>query len=395
MTLGDRSLFPDLQARVYLNHSAISPPSTPVLEAARTALDAYARLGTGAWLAYREQRDRLRSSLARLMHAEPADVALVPSTSRGLADLSVCIPWQRGDRIVVFEGEFPSNVSPWQAAARAHGLELLMLPAAAFGPGGDGVQQLEQLCAEPRGVRLIAVSAVQFQTGLRMPLDAIVATAHAAGAEVCVDAIQALGIVPIDVRATPVDYLVAGSHKWLMGLEGCAVLYVAPRRVGALRRHIVGWLSHEDGAAFLFEGPGHLRYDRPISPRADFLEVGAQNVVGCAALEASVALVADHGVAATFEHVQSYLTALEAGCVALGFESLRAPETAMRSGILALAPPADVDLAQVWEALGTAGIACSMPDGLLRFAPHWPNAADEVDVVVQALRDCLPRCARD
>jgi cysteine desulfurase/selenocysteine lyase len=387
--LGDRALFPELAATAYLNHAAMSPPSVAVRDAVGASLDAYARKGAGAWVAHRDQRDRLRHKLGSLVHARGEDVALVPSTSQGLVDLALCFPWRTGDRVLLLDGEFPTNVTPWQRAAATFGLDTVFLRAADFAPGGDGLDRLEAELR--RGLRLVAVSAVQFQTGLRMPLRAMAQLVHRHGAEICVDAIQAVGAIPLDVNAMELDYLVAGSHKWLMGPEGCGMAWIAPARVGALRPVVAAWLSHEDSATFLFEGPGHLRYDRPIRARADFLEIGAQNTLGFVALEAAVDLLLQLGTPAIFAHVQSVLDPLERGLLALGFSSLRSPDADSRSCILGVRPPAGIPLAPVWRHLQDQGIACATPDGVLRLSPHWPNSLAEVPLVLTAAERALAR----
>src|SRR5262249_23746453 len=163
----------------------------------------------------------------------------------------------------LFEGEFPANVTPWQRAAELFGLSIAWIPLSAFAASEE--EGLALLTRElERGVRLVAVSAGEFQTGLRMPVEAMAALCHAAGAEIFVDAVQCCGAVPLDAGAAGIDYLASGSHKWLMGLEGAGFLYVSPDRVDALRPNVAGWLSHEDPLDFLFRGPGLLRYDRPI-----------------------------------------------------------------------------------------------------------------------------------
>jgi selenocysteine lyase/cysteine desulfurase len=385
--LGDRSLFPDLEARAYFNHAAVAPVSTPVRDACRAAVDAVARRGAGAWLELREGRERLRSDLARLLGAAPADLALVPSTSQGVVDIALCLPWRAGDRVVLFEGEFPANVTPWQAAARRFDLEVALLPA--WSPADPG-RTLERLAATlAQGARLVAVSAVQFQTGLRVPLPEIAAACARHGSELFVDGIQAVGALPLDAGALGVDYLVAGSHKWLMGVEGCGVLYVRPDRARALRPVVASWLSHEEPTRFLFEGSGHLRYDRAIRARADFLEIGAMNSIGFAALAASVALLLEHGVAAIHQHVNRLLDRLEAGLQALGCASVRAGVPELRSCILSVEAPPDVPVVALADALRADGIACSNPDGLLRFSPHWPNDLREADAVVAAAESAL------
>lgn len=386
--LGDRNLFPDLEPRVYLNHSAISPASLPVLAALAAIGSDYARHGVSAFPRWNAQRARLRALLARLINAAPEDLAFVQSTTRGLCDIALCFPFRAGDRVIVFTGEFPSNVTPWQRAAALFGLDIVFLPLTDYErPGGPDLSRLE---AElKRGARLVAVSVVQFQTGLRMPIEVMASLCHAYGAEICVDAIQALGAVPFDAKAAGIDYLACGSHKWLMGLEGAGFVYIHPDRVAALRPAIGGWLSHEDGLAFLFEGGGHLRYDRPIRKRADFLEAGNLNAAGLAALEASVSLIDAIGVPAIFAHANRYIDELERGLLSRGFTSLRSADPARRSAILGVRPPGDANVIDLQRALLARGVASSTPDGVLRFAPQWPNNQGEVPYVLDAVDGAL------
>lgn len=385
VSLGDRSLFPDLEAVAYLAHAAISPASTEVVRAAAAFTADYARRGVAAFGAWRDQRERLRARIARLIGASPSEIAFVANTTRSVIDVATCIPWRAGDRVLCLRGEFPANVTPWQQAARTFGLEVRFLDADAFRTD-EGLALLERELE--RGVRLVAVSAVQFASGLAMPLDAIAARAHAAGAEVFVDAIQACGVVPIDVGKSGIDYLGCGSHKWLMGLEGAAFVYVREGR--ELVPRVAGWLSHEDALRFLFEGEGHLRYDRPIKRGASFLEGGAYNGIGLAALEAAIAPIEALGVARIFEHVQRYHDALEPALIERGFTSERSSEAARRSGTLSVRVPRGIDLVALWRALDRRGVVTSTPDGRLRFAPHWPNAIDEVPRVLAAIDAALP-----
>src|SRR5574342_632274 len=217
--LGDRSLFPDLEPVAYLNHAGVSPPSRPVVEAAGAALGDFARRGSGAGRAALERRRSLKAGLGRLLGVPPEELGLTQNTGAGLTAVALGFPWRSGDRILGFRGEFPANVTPWQRAAELFGLELALLALDPFERSDE--EGLAALEAElRRGARLVAVSAVQFQTGLAMPLRAMAELAHRHGAEICVDAVQALGVLPIDARALGLDYLSAGAHTWLMGLLG-------------------------------------------------------------------------------------------------------------------------------------------------------------------------------
>ena len=279
-------------------------------------------------------------------------------------------------------------VSPWQRAAEIFGVDLCFLPLDEWNRDVEaGLASLEREL--DKGARLVAVSAVQFQTGLRMPLAEITKLAHQRGAQVFVDAVQACGAVPIDAGAAHVDYLACGSHKWLMGLEGCGFVHVHPSRVADLRPNTAGWLSHEEGLRFLFEGPGHLRYDRPIKQTVDFLEGGNYNTAGLAGLEASLDLIQQLTVPAIHAHVNAYLDVLEAGLVSRGFQSSRAADARYRSCTLSLVPPVGISVVDLQRELTSRGVACALPDGLLRFTPHWPNNVAEIPFVLDSVDQIL------
>jgi selenocysteine lyase/cysteine desulfurase len=375
VAFGDRSLFPDLEARVYLNHAAVSPPSVRVQAAANRVLQDYGRLGLGGVFPWMDQRARLKQQLGALLGVSADQLALGSSTNRCLVDLALCMDWQPGDRVVLFQGEFPANTTPWQAAAAHFGVDVVWETLDGV-PEGHMLERLEATLRD--GARLVAVSAVQFSTGLAMPLADMAALCHRYGAELAVDVIQAAGVVPLDLGALGVDYAAGGGHKWLMGLEGVGYLYA--RSTEHLVPRVAGWLSHEDPVAFLMLGAGHLTYDRPIRCSVDWLEIGSTNAVGCAALEAGIAPIAELGVAQVFAHVQALHDALEAPLEQVGLKSLRAPQ-GYRSGTLSFAGSQAMEMGQ---RLGASGVAVTTPDGILRLAPHWPNGLDQVPLILQA-----------
>ena len=384
IAFGNKQLIAQLEAKAYLSYAAIAPATEPVMRAVRELLDDYARGGNTALSKWLPRREALRAQLGELLGASADHVALSASATRALGDLALCLPWQAGDGILVGEGEFPGNVSPWQNAARLFSLNVHFLPKLRTSDDDELLTALEARLRAGR-VRLVALSAVQFQTGIRAPLAAIVSLCRAHGAELAVDAIQALGVVPLNVTALDIDYLAGGAHKWLMALEGAGFLYAKPDCARRLVPRTANWLSHEEGLRFLFEGPGQLRYDRPIKTNIQFLEGTSANGVGYAALEAALECLLGLGVPAIFEHVSGYLDELEAGLLARGLRSLRPPNPARRSGILSFEPPAGMAAANVVAALREHGVYATMPDGLVRIAPHFPNSRDEIPLVLAAL----------
>jgi cysteine desulfurase / selenocysteine lyase len=386
--LGSRELFPELETRVYANHASLSPLSQAVIDAVSTCLAQYARHGMGCYAIEVERRERLRARLAGLIGASARDLALIANTTAGVLAVALGIPWRRGDRILVFDGEFPTNITPWQQAARREGLELVWMRADDFRTDRAlALQQLEDHLRD--GIRLVAVSAVQFTTGQRMPLEAIGAMCRHHGSELFVDAIQAMGVVPLDVEACAIDYLTCGSHKWLMGPEGTGCFYAREAAAARLEPNVAGWLSHEDPFAFLTRAPNELRYDRPLVKSARMVESGTPHTLATAGLEASVGLIDAIGVEPIFEHVQTWHDALEPGLVERGFTSARMADIEGRSGILSVRTT-DVAAGPAWShALADRGIASASPDGWLRLSPHWPNALDEADTVLAAVDDIL------
>ena len=387
--MGSFRLFGGQASLVYMNHAGISPPSVVVRKAVANMLADYGKRGADAYPSWAAQRSRLRGKLAALVGASAEEIALTHNTSRGIGDVALSFSWRPGDKVVVFEGEFPANVVPWLRAAELFGVEVVRLDGRRFVAEEEAVlAELEAELAKGR-VRMVAVSAGQFQTGYRVPLASVSELCRARGARLFVDAVQACGMAPIDVRREGIDYLSCGSHKWLMGIEGAGFVYASPDAVRDLSPRTISWLSFEGAIDFLFEGPGKLRYDKPVKSTIQFLEGANLSAASFVALEAALDLSQKLGVARIFEHVQKIHDALEPKAVELGMTSARARRSSGRSGSLCLLPPADVPIAALHREMVSLGIACAMPDGYLRLSPHWWVAVDEADQVLLALEDAL------
>jgi cysteine desulfurase/selenocysteine lyase len=387
--LGDRSLFPRLQEGVYLNHAGVSPSSVAVERAVGALLADLGARGSDYIPNQLRLRQGLREQAGRLFGVPATQIALGFGTTRGILDLSTCIDWRPGERILSFLGEFPANITPYQITARAHGLGLELLPLTGFGDGsGEG---LERLAAEfaRGGVAAVAVSAVQFQSGLAMPLQEMAQLCRSHDALLLVDAIQGAGIVPLDGVAW--DGLVTGAHKWLMGLEGSGITVVGPRLQARLLPRVGGWLSHEEPVRFLLEGAGHLRYDRPFQPAPLFLEGSAPNAVGLAALSASLELLLELGIPRIFEHVQTWHDIVEPHLKERGFVSLRSADPNARSGSLCVQAPPGVAAGPLLHRLSASGVTLGYPDGNIRISPHWCNSFDQIPLFLSSLDRALGR----
>ena len=392
--IGSKAAFPTLEPRIYLNHAAISPPSRQLIQKSMVVLQDYAKQGVGAVFKWVEQREVLRQTLANLIHAKPDEIGLCANTTSGIIHIAHLIPWQQGARVICFKGEFPTNVTPWQQAVKRCNGEVIWIDLKQFTENPENALT-EVEAALKTGATALACSAVQFQTGLRMPLESIGKLCKKYSTLFSVDAIQACGIIPINVQKLNIDFLSCGSHKWLMGIEGCGFVYINERVFKSMSPQTAGWLSHENGLSFLFDGPNLLQYNRPIKRNASVVEHGAMNAIGFAALAASVEDIMRLGVTNIYRHVQQYHDGLEEICVSHGFTSVRATCPDQRSGILSFKHRKLQITSRLADLFLNRGISCSTPDGYLRFSPHWPNGLNELEEINQILAEIVSDAMRD
>src|SRR5262245_30505137 len=214
-----RRHMPVVENWAFLDHAAVAPLSAP----ARDALLEWAGdvAGHGVvheprWLARIEE---VRRQAARLLGADPFDVAFVKNTSEGVGLVAEGVPWRPGDNVVSAEDEYPANVYPWLNLARK-GVELRRVKSR------EGRISLDDLrAAIDARTRVVTLSWVEFATGFRNDLDAVGQLCREEGVLFFVDAIQGLGVLPLDVSRTPVDFLAADGHKWLLGPEGAGLFW--------------------------------------------------------------------------------------------------------------------------------------------------------------------------
>ncbi|MGH8568565.1 MAG: aminotransferase class V-fold PLP-dependent enzyme, partial [Gammaproteobacteria bacterium] len=237
MTPADLAVeFPQPEDLIFLNHAGVSPwPRRAALAVHHFAQENIVSgpLHYERWL---ETETRLRDQLRSLINAaSTAEIALLKNTSEGLSFVAGGLSWSRGDNIVTCAEEFPSNRIPWQALSeRGVTLREAALPA-------DGDLESALVAACDRHTRLLTISSVQFASGFRVDLDALGVFCRARGILFCIDAIQGLGALPLDVATCHADFVVADAHKWLLGPEGIALFYVAERVWDRLRPSEYGW----------------------------------------------------------------------------------------------------------------------------------------------------------
>ena len=306
--------FPLSASEIYFNHAAISPLPTRVRERMSWVVRGLHKQPTSFFSEEGlDLSERVRRNAARLVNAaERQEIEPITTTSAALNAIAQAIQWEAGDNVVFCEIEFPSNAYPWMSLER-DGVEIRMAPAV---EGGLSLEGLAPLVDER--TRVVAASAIQFFTGHRTNLAAIGALCRERDILFVVDAIQAVGHMPIDVQKMNIDVLATGGQKSLLAAPGTGFLYVRDAVAGRLAPRLIG-----SNACCGYEE--WLDYDLTPLPGAARFAMGTPNVVGRAALEASLDLLLELGV----ENVDRHVTAVAAEAIAmlrrLGYETITPP----------------------------------------------------------------------
>jgi selenocysteine lyase/cysteine desulfurase len=288
------------------------------------------------------------------------------------------LDWAPGDRVVVPDLEFPSNVYPW-LALREFGVEVDLVR-----PLGDGgtlpIAEFERVLASGPPPKVVAVSWVQYGRGWRTDIAALARLSHDAGALLCVDAIQGLGVLPAALADWNIDFAMAGGYKWLLGPEGVGVFYIAEHVRDRLRPLEPGWAS-------VAHRGDYDNLDLVWADSARRFEAGSPNMIGTMAFGASLQLLLDAGVDAIWSHVDGLCDRLVEGLTAIeGVRVLSDRSSEGRSGIVTFAIDG-VSSNELAEQLKRADFVCGSRGGGIRIAPHGYNTVDEIDALVAAAAD--------
>lgn len=369
---GSQSRFPETAKVCYLDTAAEGLP--PVESAA--ALVEYARLkgaGSSGRPALYERHRAAERAAAELLGAAQERVTLLGSASEGLNLLANSLDWRDGDEVVLTDLEFPSNVVAW-LRLRRFGVKVRLVSTS------DGAVRMsgftDQMSAR---TRLVAVSAVSYKTGTRLPFIAELAEAsHRHGALFCVDATQALGRVPVPLEG--VDFLVSSSYKWLLGTHGLGLTYVAPVLRERLEPGTAGWYSVDS----LFREDRFERFDWKAGAAA--LQSGMPNFPAIFALKAGLDCLLETGVETIHSTLSPLVANLRAGLEALELQMLTPAGAEFASGIVSFAHERPEELG---EALRQKGIVVWAGDGRVRASIHLYNDERDIARILDSLRPLL------
>ena len=377
--IGNEGEFPVLGHGDFFNHAGVCP----IPKAGADALRRYARQAeTVAYVDTGWHRDiaLLRASAAAMMNASKEEVAFVKNTSEGISIVATGVDWNAGDRVVTTAVEYPANVYPWMELARSRGVELVMVPEETAGDGSRHVplEKILRAADHPR-TRMVTLSHVEYASGQRHDLGAVGAFCRERNILFCVDAIQSLGVLPVDVKAMHIDYLSADGHKWLLGPEGAGVFYCRRELLERTRPATLGWMNVVDAL-------NYGNYDYTLRPDAGRFECGSYNVPGLLALKASVELLAGLGVGAVSRRIKALTDRLVEGLGGKGYSIVSPRSGDQWSGIVSFVaddPAKHVGISKTLRAEHRTEIA--LREGRLRASPHLYNTEGQIDRLIHHL----------
>lgn len=357
-----RGEFPSCNHVVHMNHAGVAPLSRAVAGAVRTFVDEALVLDGKIYARWEQRAEAVRAAFARLVGADTPEVAFIQNTSEGLSLLAAGLDWRAGDNVVAVADDYPSNVYPWWGLRR-WGVETRMAP---HPPGRFGV---DDVAAVMDGrTRLLAVSAVDWQSGFRADLATLGNLCRERGILFCVDGIQAVGAMRVDVAAAGIDCLAAGGHKWLLAPEGCGGLFVSSRVVERFSPIVLGWKSVVDADRYL---PYHFDLRRDAAR----FEAGSPPHLGIHALGAALDLLLTVGPAVIEKRILALTGELAEGLRSLGAKILSPWRDGERSGILTFELG---DSRALHAAFTQAAIISRVRMGGVRLAPHFYNNAEDI-----------------
>jgi len=320
------------------------------------------------------KEEGLRGQIAEYIHAPDAeDISLLRNTSEGLNIIATGIAWQAGDEVLFPANEFPSNMLPWQWLEQK-GVIARPIPLCPEHP--------ESALLEAIGpkTRLVAVSSVQFDTGLKLDLQLISSACKAHDALFSVDAIQHLGALPMDVQAIDMDFLVCGSHKWLMAPEGVGFLWTKESVRNTMDVALPGWRMYHDPFNF-----NRTDWTPPCSGRR--FETGTVNMFGLHGLSAALDLLSELDPKRTGEELLDRTDHIVAALQDAPQINLITPTPReQRAGIVCFGTQT-ADAERVVEQLAAEDIYVAKRGHNIRVSPHFFTPLDQIDAFLSRVTD--------
>lgn len=377
--LGDEALrhreFPVTGESVFLGHAGVCPLPRRVVDAMGRHLEMAAR-GDQEVAMLAATLGRARGRVAELIGSEPSEVALVGPTSLALGMVAAGLRVRKGDNVLVYFDDYPSNVYPWMALSE-RGVEVRFLNVKRLGL----VRALDVLGQVDERTRLVSLSSCHFLAGWRIDVDEIGRGLRSRGILFCLDAIQTLGAFP--TRVDHVDILAADAHKWMLGPCASGVLYVRREVQRQIDPVVLGW--HNVACPEFV-----AQEEMVVKPDARRYEAGTHNLAGIVGMDAGLELLMEVGVEAIGMELSRKRAWLMSALAAKGYTVLHADAPVARGGGMVSFFRPGLEMAGEHARLEAGGVRASLRSDragqrYLRFAPHFYTTDAELDRAVQLL----------
>ncbi|HEX4796077.1 MAG TPA: aminotransferase class V-fold PLP-dependent enzyme [Humisphaera sp.] len=376
--VGNEQAFPVLANWDFFNHGGVAPLPRAVADALRKFADEAQR---GAYLetSWYKDIEKLRVASAAMLNAHRDEVAFIKNTSEGISIVANGIDWKPGDQIVTTAVEYPANIYPWMELERSRGCKLVMVAEGTDAEGRRAVplDAILARAAEP-ATRMVTLSHVEFASGQRHDIAVVGRFCREHGKLFCVDAIQTLGVLPVDVQAMCIDYLSADGHKWLLGPEGAGIFYIRRELIEKTRPPLIGWMNVVDAL-------NYGTYNYTLRPDAGRYECGSYNVPGLLGLKAAVEMLGDLGTPAISARVKVLTDRLIDGLKGKGYQIISPRDGDAWSGIVSFTSSKHDQSLIVASLRKEHRIELALREGRLRASPHFYNTEEQMDRLVAAL----------
>jgi len=357
----------------YLNHAGVSPWPVRAANAVKKFADENVKSGATGYLDWLKLETRLRTQIKGLINApSPDDISLLKNTSEALSVVACGIDWHDGDNIISTDQEFPSNRIVWEAQAR-YGVELRQIDIMAT---DDPELALINACDER--TRIMAVSSVQYGSGLKLDLARLGQFCRDNKLYFCVDAIQSIGAHQFDAQAIKADFVMADAHKWMCGPEGIALFYCRAEIRDQLRLNQFGWHMVED----------HTDYDRKEwSPanHARRFECGSPNMLGIHALSASLSLFDEIGMEQIERCIVKNVSYLIDKLSEFKEINILSPTSEQRRAGIVTFKISTKESTEIHTNLMKNKVICANRMGGIRFSPHFYTDLNTIDKALEIL----------
>ncbi|KUO61193.1 hypothetical protein APF79_13700 [bacterium BRH_c32] len=368
-----REFFPHLKTdQVYFNHASLGVLSQQVLARIDDYLLERSITNIMNYQTYLIYYESSKKKLGDLIGASPERIAYCDNVSNALNIPAQGIKWESGDRIILNDIEFPSNIYPF-LNLRSQGVEIDIIKS------HDGKILIEDIekAITPR-TKLISISLVQFLSGFRSDIKTISKMCKERGTIFVVDGIQAAGAVSIDLSDIDVDFFAGGTQKWLLGMQGLSYFYISENLQEQLKQKFVGWLSVDDSWNL-------LNYNLTLKSSAERFQNGTLNALGVAVLDRTLDLFLEFGKERVqqliLDNTKYFISQLNEIGITPVLNNL--PDENL-SGIVTFKHP---KAEKLFVDLEAAKIFAAMRGGMIRFSPHFYNSHNEIDRVIDFLKE--------